>query len=632
MSEDSKVRWWIWGGFLSVLVLLAGVGSLSYLSFDETVKEFTESSRIAEGTLKVVLADRNTASFRRYVQTYLETGDDSLLGRLDELDREALHELEDGLAVITSAERRQGLERLRALLTSFRARFDQAAALRTKKIAMLNDTDAIGLHCRTRLDEFGKAAHAEAAISVPMETLMRSRLDVIRFEAHSTERWHQSGHELALTFLQQVKELQQLKDAGAGQPADRQARLAEIVTLAENFAASFEAAAAVAFQLETLTNEAMEVIGKEISSTSNAVRKLQTDRAEEISQRVGDHLAHAKLVIGVLTLFAIGLGIVCAIVVSRKVSRPIAEMATAARVAEEIGELIQLAAQDGDFRNRAPVEGRTGFVATISHAVNQLFDSVCAAFVTIGNDAGKVAMAAGDASGAVVEVNAGAAEQARSLEQVREAIRQSAEVITRVSGTAGTASAVADQATGLANRGQITVAELADLVEALTAGGRNVAQMAQALGHIVTKTDLLAATAAVEAARLGEHGHGFAAIGHQISALTGQAGDYAARIVALLDAANRDLQAGLVVAGTARRVIDDIHLRVVETDGLIRTIAEAMLAQQSAILEIDATADSLARIGEHNVQAGEQISQRLVDLRQLSEATTATIAQFKIDR
>ena len=65
---------------------------------------------------------------------------------------------------------------------------------------------------------------------------------------------------------------------------------------------------------------------------------------------------------------------------------------------------------------------------------------------------------------------------------------------------------------------------------------------------------------------------------------------------------------------------------------MIRQIAEAMMSQQSAIIEIDATANSLAEIGEHNVQAGEQISQRLVQLRELSDATKDAIAKFKIDK
>ena len=78
-------------------------------------------------------------------------------------------------------------------------------------------------------------------------------------------------------------------------------------------------------------------------------------------------------------------------------------------------------------------------------------------------------------------------------------------------------------------------------------------------------------------------------------------------------------------------MVDEIQRQVIETDGMIKLIAEAMMSQQSAIVEIDATANSLAEIGEHNVQAGEQISQRLVQLRELSNATKDAIGKFKIE-
>ena len=136
----------------------------------------------------------------------------------------------------------------------------------------------------------------------------------------------------------------------------------------------------------------------------------------------------------------------------------------------------------------------------------------------------------------------------------------------------------------------------------------------------------------MEAARLGDQGRGFAVIGQQIGQLAEHAGSFSTKIGMLVETANRDLQSGLAAAGSARQVVDDIHRQVVETDGMIRQIAEAMMSQQSAIIEIDATANSLAEIGEHNVQAGEQISQRLVQLRELSDATKDAIAKFKIDK
>ena len=625
MSEESKVRAWIWGGFLSVLIMLAAVGVVSYTSFVATLDRYDDSEKTNKATVDVLLAFRDITSLRRYAAVYLDNGDEHALKRVGEIKEEFAKEINEAYALTPSAERRQGIERLRDLGLSFATRFDQAAELRGKRLALLAETDAVGHKGRSALDEFSHAYHADAAIALPMETLMRARLDLARFTAHSTDALAKSTQDLAAAYAQQVKEMV------ATQSEERKAKLADLLAQSDTFSSDFTAASAVAIEMRKLTDEVMEAIGKEISSLGLKILQMQDDYQEGVSKELKGYISADKIKIGVLTLIAVLISVVCAVLVSRMVARPIAEMATAARVAEEIGELIKLAAQDGDFRNRTATEGRTGFVATISLAVNRLFDSVCAAFDAIGKDAAKVALAASDASGAVVEVNAGAAQQAASLEQVREAIRMSAEAITKVSVSATAASEVADQANGLSNRGQITVAEMADLMDSSFRTNRELLKLAQTLGHTASKVDYLAATVVGEAFKLGEPGRDFAGLCQQVCSLTKETHDSAGKICELLETSNRDLQAGSAAAGTARTLITDIRQRVADTDTMIRSIAETMLAQQSAITEIDATTNSLAEIGEHNVEAGEQISRRLVELRDISNATKAAIAAFKIE-
>ena len=625
MSEEAKVRAWIWGGFISVLLMLLTVGGISYSSSVVTLARYDDSEKTNKATIDVLLAFRDITSLRRYAAVHLDNGDEHALKRIGEIKGEFANEINEADALTPSLERRQGIERLRDLGISFGARFDQAVDLRAKKLAMLAEADAIGHKGRSALDDFSKTYHADAAVALPMETLMRARLDLARFSAHSTDALAKSSQELAAAYAQQVK------DMVAGQPEERKAKLAEAVTLADGFVASLAAASAVAIEMRKLTDEVMKAIGDEISSLGLVILKKQDDYQQSVSVALKGHISSDQVKIGLFTLVAVIISIICAVLVSRMVARPIAEMATAARVAEEIGELIKLAAQDGDFRNRTPTEGRTGFVGTISSAVNRLFDSVCAAFGAIGTDAGRVAMAASDCSGAVVEVNAGAAEQARSLEQIREAIRMSAEAITKVSGSSVAAREVSDQANGLANRGQITVAQMADLMEASYRTNRELLKLSQTLGHTASKVDYLAATVAGEAFKLGEQGRDFTALCQQVCALTKETHESAGKICGLVESSNRDLEAGSTAAVSARQLITDIRQRVGETDEMIRSIAETMLAQQSAITEIDATANSLAEIGEHNVEAGEQISRRLVELREISNATKAAIAAFKIE-
>ncbi len=624
MSEESKVRLWIWGGFLSVLLLLAVVGAVSYVSFENTVGRFAESGRVSQSTVQVMLADRNVASLRSYAQQYLSNGVEEKLKNYQNRKDIAFKALDEALKLSDGAELRLGIQRINELSTSFDSRFRQAISLRARKIQLVKDTDAIGHKIRDRLDEYNKVFHSEAAVEA-VETLMRSRLDLARISEIYRPDKAKEGVDLAVQLVAETHAIE------TGLPPDRRGKLTEVFALADAYAAGLATTIEAILELEKLTDEVMEAIGKEISATTLKVRTLQAARQTEIDHAVGGFVFNAKLTIGSLTLVAILLGLICALLISTKVSRPIRAMATAADVAEEIGELIKLAAQDGDFRNRATTEGRTGFVATISHAVNRLFDSICLAFNQIGSDAGKVALAASDASGAVVEVNAGAAEQARSLDQVRDAIRMSAEAITKVSGSATEAREISDQASELANRGQITIEEMANLMEASYRANQDLLRISHALGHTVSKVDYLAASVLAEAFKLGGPGQSFAAICQQVCALTQETHESAASICSLVEAANHDLAAGAQAATSARQLIKDMRQRVSETDRKISSIAETMLAQQSAILEIDATTNSLAEIGEHNVEAGEQISRRLVELRDISNQTKAAIAAFKIE-
>ena len=627
MSEEGKVRLWIWGGFMSVLLLLATVGAVSYVSFEGTVDKFSESGRVGQSTVRVLLADRDMASVRMASRRYLVTGAERLLKAYQERKDSAIKGLNDARALIKSADQLQGIQRVLELLGSFDSRFDQSVALYKKKVALLKEASEFGSKSRIALDEFARANHAEAAVMQPLQTLMRSRLDMAEVTAEFNEETARHAAELARTYSAELKEMT------AGQPAERRAKLAELATLAEGFTTALESTMAVSLDLYKLTEQAMDTIGKEIYTTSLALRDLQVKRQTALEEAAGNYVLNAKITIGTLTLIAIGIAILCAILISAVVSRPIAAMAVAARVAEEIGELIKMAAHDGDFRNRAPTEGRTGFVATISDAVNRLFDSMCEAFTGISRDANTVALAASDCSSAVLEVNAGAAEQARSLEPVREAIRTSAEALTKVSGNAKTASSAAEQATALVNRGQVAIVGMTDLMETMARNGREIALATQALAQIATKTDILATNAAIEAAGLGgDQGRRFAVIGQQIGNLSELSSSFSTKIAQLVETANRDLQTGLQAASGARQIIEDIQRQVADTDGMIHQIAEAMMSQQSAIIEIDATANSLAEIGEHNVESGEQISRRLVQLRDLSDATKEAVGKFKIER
>lgn len=66
-----------------------------------------------------------------------------------------------------------------------------------------------------------------------------------------------------------------------------------------------------------------------------------------------------------------------------------------------------------------------------------------------------------------------------------------------------------------------------------------------------------------------------------------------------------------------------------ETDRMAETIATAMEQQQAAIAEINASVSDLARIGQTNASASEEITSTMVELARLAKQTRDEIERFK---
>lgn len=429
----------------------------------------------------------------------------------------------------------------------------------------------------------------------------------------------------------------------------------------------FTTANKIAGDMKVPFNNALDNLEKEVEINAN-----DAGTAAQTSVQLNQS---GKRLVDIVSVLALVLGAGIAFYLTRIISKPMVAMAKAAnRIAsgdltadeiqvknrDEIGDLA------GSFNEMA------GNLRSLIREVGVSAEHVAASSEELTASSEQIRCATEQIALTMEKVAVGSDKQTRNIDESAKTINELSVGVQHIATNAETVTSAAIQASEIASEGNQTIQTTVDQMNSInrTVGGlaqavKGLGERSQEIGEIVEvitgiaeQTNLLALNASIEAARVGEHGSGFAVVAGEVRKLAEQSKQSAEQIVQLItaiqdetfqairlmEAGTQEVAEGINAVNKAGQSFERIQRSVNEVASQIQEVSaasqqmsastEQVVHSINVISDIAETTSSgtqhVSTAVEEQLASMEEITASAATLSQMSERLHSLIGRFKV--